>query len=346
MRTVLAVARRGHPGLYWFAVAMAALAAVLAGLAVVDQRELLGAPLWLKPLKFAISFSLYAAALAWMLGHLRRRELRRTGWAIAVASAIEVAVITGQAARGTRSHFNDDTVGDNLLFALMGVAIAVFYLATVHVAVRFLRTPGADRSATAAIRLGLLVTVVGLSVGFFMLAEGGHSIGVPDGGPGLPLVGWSTTGGDLRVGHFIGLHGLQALPLLAAGLAATRLPEATRVRVLVAAAAGYTALVLLVTWQALRAQPLLAPDGVTLGALAVVVLGTAAAVLRATRGAPTGPAPADPAPGTAAAAADATAPVGPAAALAPTASAGTSAPTASVVASTPSGSAPDAAVRR
>jgi len=33
----------------------------------------------------------------------------------------------------------------------------------------------------------------------------------------------------------------------------------------------------LLTWQALRAQPLLAPDALTLGALAVLVLGTVAA---------------------------------------------------------------------
>jgi hypothetical protein len=284
MNAVLADARRGHPGLYWFAVTMAGLSVVLVGLAVVDQRTLLGAPLWFKPLKFAISFVAYAGALAWMLGQLREPALRRTGWVIVGASVIEMVIIVGQAARGVRSHFNDDSVGDGLLFGVMGATIAVLYLATFAIALRFLREPGHDRAAGAAIRLGLIVGLVGLGVGVIMAVIGSHAVGVPDGGAGLPFVGWSTTGGDLRIGHFVGMHALQLLPLLAAGLAATgRLGERTRTRIVTIAAAGYGAVVLLVTWQALRAQPLLAPDAVTLATLAAIVLGVGGTVLAATR---------------------------------------------------------------
>ncbi|GAA2563295.1 hypothetical protein [Pseudonocardia hydrocarbonoxydans] len=280
MHTVLADARRGHRGLFWFAAAMVALTAVLLVAAVVDQRTLLGAPLWFKPLKFSVSLAAYAATLAWMLGQLREPALRRTGWAIAVAGAVEIVIIVGQAARGVRSHFNDDTLADSLLFAVMGATIAVLYLATAAIALRFLREPGRDRAAGLAIRLGLLVGLVGMGVGVVMSVIGSHAVGVADGGPGLPFVGWSTTGGDLRIGHFVGMHALQALPLLAAALAATgRFTEATRSRAVTVAAVAYGAVVLLVTWQALRGQPLLAPDALTLGTLAAIVVGTAGALL-------------------------------------------------------------------
>ncbi len=287
MTTALADARRGHRGLFAFALAMAVLTPVLGVLALVDDRVLLGAPLWFKPLKFSISLTLYAATLTWMLGQLRERAMQRTGWIVTAAGAIEMAIIVGQAAVGHRSHYNTDTPLSAALWSTMGTTIAVLWLATLAVALRFLREPGRDRVAATAIRLGLVVALIGLAEGFLMATAGAHAVGVPDGGPGLPFVGWSTTGGDLRIAHFVGMHALQGLPLLAAALVAIRrFTDETRVQLVRTAAAAWAGLVVLLTWQALRAQPLLAPDATTLGALAVLVAGSVAgttAVLAAGR---------------------------------------------------------------
>jgi hypothetical protein len=310
--TVLAVARRGHRGLFAFAVVMAALVPVLAVLSVVDHRVLLGAPLWFKPLKFAISLALYGTTLAWMLGQLRERTLQRTGWVIAIAGAVEMAIIVGQAAVGHRSHYNVDTPLSAALWYTMGVTIVVLWLATLAVALRFLRgggmrpdpsaepdgaaqSPGLippigaalDPAAGTAVRLGLVVALVGLAEGFLMAGPGAHTVGLADGGPGLPFLGWSTVGGDLRIAHFVGMHALQGIPLLAAALAAThRLDSATRVRLVRVAGAAWGALTVLLTWQALRAQPLLAPDATTLAAAGSLLLATAGAAALVLRTAP------------------------------------------------------------
>jgi hypothetical protein len=279
MRTLLADARRGHPGLYWLAAGMAVLALVTAVLAVVDARTLVGAPLWFKPIKFSISIALYSLALAWMLGQLRERTMRRTGWLIVAGMVVEMVIIVGQAARGQKSHFNDDGGLGSLLFATMGATIAVVWLLTLAIALRFLREPGRDRAMSLAIRLGLLVSLVGMAVGFALSINGGHAVGVPDGGPGLFFVGWSTTVGDLRIAHFVGLHALQVLPLLAALLAQRSVVDALRTRIVWSVGVGYLGLVLLLAWQAWRGQPLLTPDATTVGALGLVVLAALAVVL-------------------------------------------------------------------
>ncbi|MEJ3657581.1 hypothetical protein WEH80_31930 [Actinomycetes bacterium KLBMP 9759] len=276
MHTVIADARRGHPGLFWLAVGSAAFAVMLVGLAAVDHRTLLGAPLWFKPLKFALSFTLYGGALAWMLGQLRTPAGRWAGWVAVVASVVELVIIVGQAARGVRSHHNDDDALGAGLYALMGVTVAILWLATLAIALRFFREPARDRAAAVAIRLGIIVSLAGMAVGILMSSGGAHTVGAPDGGPGLPLLGWSTTAGDLRAAHFIGMHALQLLPLVAAGLAAAgaRLTEDVRVRVVRVAAAGHLGLTALLTWQAMRAEPLLAPSATTFavaGALVVAV---------------------------------------------------------------------------
>lgn len=121
---------------------------------------------------------------------------------------------------------------------------------------------------------------------------GAHSVGVADGGPGLPLVGWSTVGGDLRAPHFIGLHALQLLPLLWWALGRRRfdrLGAGGRLALVRIAGLGYLGLILLLTWQALRGQSIVAPDTLTLaaggGLLGAVALAAAMTVIVARRAA-------------------------------------------------------------
>ncbi|MDM4718253.1 hypothetical protein QTQ03_01135 [Micromonospora sp. WMMA1363] len=293
MTTALRRAAHWHRPLMIFVSAMAVLAVVCAVGVFADPRILTGVPIWLKPFKFAVSFALYGTTLAWALSLLPRRS-RVAEWAgtVVVATALaEMVVITGQMLRGTTSHYNTTTPLNAVLWGVMGTSIMVLFAAHFVIGIVVLLRPTADRVAAYAVGLGLGGSLLGMLVAVPMVRPsqapgtpgitGAHSVGVPDGGPGLPLVGWSTIGGDLRIGHFVGLHALQVLPILAILLnrfLGTRLDERTRIRLLVVAGGSYAALTVLLTWQALRGQPLLRPDVLTVAAAATLVTATATAV--------------------------------------------------------------------
>jgi hypothetical protein len=286
IRTRLAPLWRGSAPLTVVALLMLpALAAFCVGLWL-DPRSLVGAPLWLKPAKFAASISIYAATLAWVLGHLpSTRSNRFVSWLSAVVLVLELLIISIQAGRGTTSHFNVSTPLDATLFMVMGSAIVTQTIASAFVAVALWRHSFPDRALGWALRLGLTIAIAGASFGGIMTRPtsmqldglragarptviGAHTVGATDGGPGLTGTGWSREHGDLRVPHFFGLHALQLLPLIAVGLRRTRWSEAQRARLTVTAGASYAAFVGLLLWQAFRAQSLVAPDATMVGALA------------------------------------------------------------------------------
>src|SRR5688572_29221211 len=100
-----------HRPLMLTAALMLALAVVSgAGLAF-DDRILLGVPIWLKPLKFAISITIYTSTLAWLISLVTRRAkaAHRLGTVVAIALILEMVVIVGQVLRGRMSHFNAAT---------------------------------------------------------------------------------------------------------------------------------------------------------------------------------------------------------------------------------------------
>ena len=275
---------------------LVALPACIAGLWL-DPRLIAGAPAWLKPAKFAISIAIYALTLAWIFGHLPAwpRMRRNVGWITAVVLVLEVGIIDMQAWRGTTSHFNVGTPLDAILFTVMGLAIVLQTLASVAVAVALWRERFADRALGWALRLGMTMTIIGASTGGLMtmptaaqLADarathrmaysGAHTVGAPDGGPGLPGTTWSREHGDLRVPHFLGLHALQALLVLALLLTKGLENEARRVRLTIVAAGAYLALFIILLMQALRGEALIAPSERTIVMLGTWLLVTASAV--------------------------------------------------------------------
>lgn len=275
------------------------LFAALVGL-IVDPRVITGAPAWLKPLKFSLSFSVYAATFVWLIGFVQGhpRIVRLIVWVTTIGALIEMALIVGQVIRGTTSHFNVSTPFDTAVWGVMGISVVGIWTANLILGIVLLRQRFADPAFGWALRFGVFISLIGMGVAFFMTSPtaaqltaakagggmpiaGAHAVGVADGGPGLPFLGWSTVGGDLRAPHFVGLHGLQLLPLFGWLLIryGARLRPAARTALVWIAGLGYLGLVGLLTWQALRGQSVIAPDARTLAAGALLLTAVVGATL-------------------------------------------------------------------
>jgi hypothetical protein len=276
----------------------------MAGL-VADHRVITGAPAWLKPAKFALSTMIASWSFAFCMAStgIWPRVRRVLDVALSAGLFIEIALIDMQAARGTSSHFNFATQFDGAVFGIMGLGIACIWLGMLVLTVLLFRQSYASAAWGWSLRLGMVLALVGTGSGGLMtvpnsaqLAEahatgrlpisGAHTVGAPDGGRGLPVTGWSADHGDLRVAHFLGMHGLQVLPLLAWWIARRRPPadERTRRDLIFAAAVSYLGLFALVLWQAFRGQSIEQPDRLTWESFAVWLLLTAVAVVAIHRG--------------------------------------------------------------
>jgi len=264
---------------------------------------ILGVNLWEKPLKFAISIAVYAITWSWLIGQLTR--FRKVAWWAGTASAvllvIEMVIIVGLAAAGGTSHFNVSTPFNTAMWSVMAFSITALWIATFVVSIILFRNPFADPARTLAVRAGAMIALAGMGLAFLMTGPtaaqlddwqgiaGAHTVGLADGGPGLPVLGWSTVAGDLRIPHFVGMHALQLIPLalLLLELASRRvtiLRSATVRRDLVWVVTGaYVAVLALLTWQALRGQSIVQPDATTLAAAAVIAAASLAAVVAVLR---------------------------------------------------------------
>ena len=203
-----------------------ALVAIMLVAMPLDQRTILGVSPWLKPSKFAVSITIYVWTLAWFMPYVTGPAWAKAliRWGTTVAMTVEIICIAGQSMRGTTSHFNNSTPLNSTIFTVMGLLILFNTLLNAFLLVLFfIRHIALPAAYLWGIRCGLLGVILASGIGILMVGNEAHAIGATDGGPGLPMVSWSTEAGDLRVSHALGLHALQILPLVGYALSRLRL---------------------------------------------------------------------------------------------------------------------------
>src|SRR5688572_614330 len=217
--------KRRNALLFWFGLFNLAIAILCLILMPSEEARILGVNRWLKPFKFYASVGIMVLTMGWLLYYLdSAKKIRLYSWLIVISMFFENGLILMQAIRNTTSHFNNSSPTDGIVFSLMGLFIIMFTVTVILICVSFFRQkqfsiPG---PYVWGIRLGLLFFLIFSVEGGIMLGLLKHTVGGPDGGPGLPIVNWSTQHGDLRIAHFIGIHSLQVLPLFGNYIATTQ----------------------------------------------------------------------------------------------------------------------------
>jgi hypothetical protein len=241
---------------------MLAASVVMLCIAPFDSRTITGINPWIKPLKFTLSITIFVWTLGWYLDYLKHKHLmvRLISWGVAVVFVVEMFCVILQAARGTTSHFNVKTAFDGAIFSTMGFMIFINTVLVLLMLVLFFgRTKPLPTAYLWGIRLGLLFFLLASIEGVAMIQQMAHTVGQPDGGPGLPLVNWSTRSGDLRIAHFLGFHALQILPLVGYSLSRRRehLPQRRQMTYLLIVTLIYAAVAVAVFRQAMGGRPLI-----------------------------------------------------------------------------------------
>ena len=254
--------RRRQPALATMALlfALAMLPCLIA--MAVDPRTVNDISVWIKPTKFLLSLAVYYATLAWCFGFLpaAAQQTRAGRFVIVVplvAGGLEMAWLLAAAVMGVPAHFNRASVAWAVAYGAAGVG-AVLLLVAIFVQGRMINRDRSIDLAPAlrrALVLGATLSAAATLVTAGVLSSGsGHWVGgaASDAG-GLPLIGWSRQGGDLRVAHFFALHLQQALALVGWALARSRWAE--RTRLVDIAAAAMLAFTIFTFVQALAGRP-------------------------------------------------------------------------------------------
>ncbi|TGK03039.1 hypothetical protein EHQ53_06165 [Leptospira langatensis] len=208
--------RKNQPGSYYTGLVSLIAIPVFLLLSTLDPRTLLGLNVWIKPMKFAVSIWIFLWTMGWFLAELKEFPsfASRLEKYFIVSLMVELVLITVQAGRGVISHFNQSTALDGAIYSIMGLFIFPMIPVAILMDRKFkLLSSKIDERLLIGIRFSLWIFAVASIFGVLMSARLAHSVGVPDGGPGLPFVNWSKNGGDIRIAHFAGIHALQVLPI-------------------------------------------------------------------------------------------------------------------------------------
>ncbi|MGW1785868.1 hypothetical protein ACWCQQ_43340 [Streptomyces sp. NPDC002143] len=265
--------------LWWCGTALVTSGVVHGVVAVIDFAPWWGPVSWRKPVVFGVSFGLMVWAVVWIMRQLPARWWARIPAGLVVFSSLaEAVLITAQRWRGTASHFNQATDTDSAVWSVIGTLTLPLILGVVLLLVAALARFEGGAASRVAVLVGLTAVLAAGAIGQKMAAIGEKAFDDTGHVPYEVLFG---AAGSAKLAHAVGLHGLQALALLAVLCEAGRLSARAAGTVVGVAALGYAAAFGAITATAYAGRAPLHPTAVMGVLLAAGLLTMAAATLAA-----------------------------------------------------------------
>jgi len=196
---------------FWYGIINFVLFFFCLGFSLFDDTQVLGKNAWLIPMKYYFSIGIFI----WSIGvclHYLNNEVQRSflTWGLLVTTFLQTSGILFQSLRGVSSFFKQNTPFDDLIFNFQIVNYFVFFILMVVITYLFYFQKKNSKSQhfTWGIRLGLVIFLTGLSIGFYMMLVYGNFESVKD------STILNKKQGNLIIPFFLGIHGLQIIPLL------------------------------------------------------------------------------------------------------------------------------------
>ena len=185
-------------------------------LSLVDATQVAGINRWYKPTKFSLSLWIYLWTLIIVFDNLpKKRWIKRSEQLIIFFAVGEIVLIALQAARGVASHFNTSTPFDAMVYGIMGLMIVGNTIVIIVLTIVLIRNKTINKHIRLAFAMALGALIIASLFGFWMTRLNSNQLNPEAVGAIIPFLSWNISALDLRISHFIGIHGLQVIPLAA-----------------------------------------------------------------------------------------------------------------------------------
>ena len=196
---------------FWYGIFNFVLFSICIGFSLFDDTQVLGKNAWLFPMKYYFSIGIFIWSMGWYLYYLNNVAHRNVLiWGFLITTFVQTSIILLQSYRGTSSFYNNNTPFDDLVSSIQTLSQNVFIilmLVTTYL-FYFQKKNSNSQHFTWGIRMGMIVFLIGLLLGVYMMKVYGN-IESDFGSSAL-----SKKLGNLKIPFFLGIHGLQIIPVL------------------------------------------------------------------------------------------------------------------------------------